>query len=77
MTDNNTQDMRNDAMQAASEGVMQQSAGDIIDTTTRSISKYVNSVAGDAVIANPDNEIRRILVGLLLAYEERKRDATS
>lgn len=68
------QDAREDSVQAASEGIINRTAGDLVDDAARSISKYVNTSAGDAVLADPDNEVKRLLLGLLLAYEERKRE---
>jgi len=73
----NAQEVQNDSIQAASEGVIQERVGDLVDRATRDLSKYVNTVAGDAVIAEPDNEVRRILVSLLLAYQERRKDDSS
>lgn len=58
------------------EGAVQKRAGDLMDTALLDISRYVNTVTGDRILAEPDNEIRHILVALLLAYEERRADAS-
>lgn len=76
MSQQSADETRNDSVQAASEGAVQQIAGDIIDKSTRDICKYVNTVAGDTIVACPDNEVRRIVLGVILAYEERKADAS-
>ncbi len=61
---------------SALEGAMQQVAGELINDVTNNICKYVNIVAGACIIAQPDNVIRRMLLELLLDYEDRKNDAS-
>jgi hypothetical protein len=71
-----TNEKRDASVQAASEGVINTKAGDIVDQTVGSVCKYVNSIAGDRVLSESDNEVRRIILGSLLAYEERRGDAS-
>ena len=65
---------REESAQVASEGAIVEQAGDLIDGAARALCKYVNIVAGQQVLALPDNEIRRMLIQLLLVYTERKKD---
>ncbi len=65
-------DNREEVIMAASEGVIKRIADDLINKSVGDIVKYVDTVAGGPFLANPDNNIRSILIGLLLAYEERK-----
>jgi len=61
-------------VQVALEGDIEHRAGDLLDKTARGLSEYVNAVLQITAIAMPDNNIRRMLMSLLLAYEERERN---
>ncbi|MFA7286947.1 MAG: hypothetical protein WC052_04790 [Patescibacteria group bacterium] len=73
MPQENNKSLRDDSLQAASEGAIESTARDLIDGATISICRYVNTTAGDVIVANPDLAIRSKLLDLLVAYEERKK----
>ena len=74
--DNDQNNTQENSLLAAIDGDIRSRAGDLIDSTTFNICKYVNTIVGDAVIAQPDNEIRRIVTDLLFAFEERRQSAS-
>jgi hypothetical protein len=61
--------------QTAIEGELQKLAGKLIDDAAYTISQYINTVAGQRVIGEPDNTIRATLAGLLLDYKEKLKDS--
>ena len=77
MADNNNK-RRNylqESVMAAADAVIEQQIGDLVTRATREICKYVNITAGDVVIAEPDNTIRGIIVGMILEYQEGRDNA--
>lgn len=74
--ENSIKNSRTESIQSALEGESRKKIGDIIDTTANELCKYVNTVAGDVVLANADNEVKRILTDMITSYEERMKNAS-
>lgn len=72
-----TRELRDKSLEVAADGAIEAKARSIIDRATRDVCKYVNTVAGDAVIADPDNEVRRVIAGAIIEYERSKTDGAS
>lgn len=62
--------IQDDLVQIVTEGELEKSFGPLVDKALTSLCRYINGVAGDAVIAESDSMVRATLIALLLSCEE-------